>query len=98
MKIACLTLIQCLRRLESEGSNRQSIFSLPYQSLYPIGAMCLPPVTVRVWPVIVSALSEVRNTIAFATSSGIASHLKGLFSAAQDQKPSNSKLLKPAYQ
>ena len=60
--------------------------------------MCLPPVTVRVWPVIVSALSEVRNTIAFATSSGIASLLKGLFSAAQDQKPSNSKLLKPAYQ
>ena len=46
----------------------------------------------------VSALSEVRNTIALATSSGIANRLNGLFSAAHDQKPSNSKLLNPAYQ
>jgi len=51
-----------------------------------------------VWPVIVSALSDVRKTTALATSSGIASLLKGLFSAAQDQNPSNSKLLRPAYQ
>lgn len=53
--------------------------------------------TVRVCPVMVSALSEVRKTTALATSSGIARRLKGLFSAAQVLKPLNSKLLRPAY-
>ena len=47
---------------------------------------------------IVSALSDVKNTIAFPTSSGRASHFKGLFSSAQLLKPSYSNLLRPEYQ
>lgn len=60
--------------------------------------MCLPPLTVKTCPVIVSALSEVKNTIAFPTSSGSASHFKGLFSSALLLNPSYSNLLRPEYQ
>ena len=82
---------------ELEGSNLRSMYSIPYQSTYPIEVRLLAPSSFKMWPVIPSALSEVKNVTARPTSSGKTRCLNGLFSCAQFLRNLCSPSLYPEY-